>query len=167
HCSSGLMRQCGKGGSTTHRINYATYLRVSANSISNAPEAGPPDDPAIPSSSSVYRRFSAQWWVNDGDGGKRLSSQAFQDHPKYVSVGLGVLIEAAGADPYVLLEGHDGYGLAQLSVGYLRQELHFGVVPEPTQGEPFHGGIHGKKTGSKRSKCAKHATVIVAAGDAD
>ncbi len=61
--------------------------------------------------------------------------------------------------PDVVLANHPGYGLVSLSVGLLRQ-LNLGVIKEPTEAEPWHGCVYGKKTGSVRSRLSKEAKLI-------
>ncbi len=70
-----------------------------------------------------------------------------------MSVALGVLLIATELDPEIVLEGYPDFGLLSLSAGYLRS-LHLGVVAEPTEAEPWHGSVYGKKTGSIRDKLA-------------
>jgi hypothetical protein len=120
-----------------------------------------PDDPVeAPAGSHAYRRINPEWWVPDGNGGHRLSTQAFQDNPNYLSVGLGSVLATCGEPPERVLEGYEGYGLADLDVSTIRG-LALGVTSIPTEAEPWHGGIWGKKTGSIKNKLQAMATVLV------
>ena len=123
---------------------------------------GPNDDPhAVPADTVVYRRISPDWWVDDGSGGRRISSQAFQDHPAYMSVAIGLALTELEQPTDVVLDGFDGYGLARLEVSFLRRDLHLGVTREPTEVEPWHGGVWGRKSSGIRNKLANAAVVEV------
>lgn len=112
--------------------------------------------------SVVYRRINPSWWVPTDDGGRRITSQAFQDSGSYMSVALGVLLEEQGIEPAVVVEGFDGFGLAQLGVDFVRG-LGLGVTVEVDEAntEPWHGGVHGKKTGAIRTSLAGHALLVI------
>ncbi len=118
-----------------------------------------PNDSSIPPSTVVYRRISPEWYGPPGEETKRVTSAAFQDKQGSLSVALEVVLLELELTPDVVLANHPGYGLVSLSVGLLRQ-LNLGVIKEPTEAEPWHGCVYGKKTGSVRSRLSKEAKLI-------
>ena len=67
-----------------------------------------------------------------------------------MSVALEVVLSELDLPPEQVLDGFPGYGLLRLSAGTLREQFGFGVVRDETAEEPWHGGVHGKKTKGKR-----------------
>jgi hypothetical protein len=111
----------------------------------------------LPADSRAFRRIAPAWYVTDGSGYRRVSSQAFQDKDGAVSVGLECIMAELRLPPDRCLQGHAGYGLTGLGLGFIGG-LGLETRHEPTTAEAWHGGIHGKKTGGIRSKLAKAAT---------
>lgn len=112
----------------------------------------PPDDPAgVPSDTFLYRRIRPEWYVADGTGGHRASSAAFQDLRGSLSVALGVVLECHNRPPEDVVANFPGYGLYRLSVGFVRG-LGLGVIRDPTEDEPWHGSVCGKKTKSIKTQ---------------
>lgn len=100
----------------------------------------------MPSDSFLYRRVSSEWYVEDGTGGRRASTAAFQDLRGSLSVALSVILEHHDRTPADLIAEFPGYGVYRLSVRFVRS-LGLGVISDPTEEEPWHGSVHGKKTG--------------------
>lgn len=84
---------------------------------------------------------------------------AFQDMRGSLSVGLEVVLIELGLSPDAVLADHPGLGLVSLPVSFLRS-LHLGVVKEPTEAEPWHGAVYGKKTGGVRNKLSQTALIV-------
>lgn len=116
------------------------------------------DDPAgVPDSSFVLRRITPEWYVPDGQGGHKASSQAFQDLHGAMSVGLSVVLDEMELPHSTPVEAFPGYGLLRFSAAFIR-ELQQGIVRSASEAEPWHGDVHGKKTGSVRNRLSKAGT---------
>lgn len=117
----------------------------------------PPDNPAIPDAAELWRRIVPAWWVADRNTGqRRLSTQAFEN---LEDLSLSVTIAAECAGRHVLLNGHDGYGLAALSAGHARS-CKQGIQRAPTENDPAHAHIIGEKPRSVR-KCLLGGTSML------
>lgn len=124
------------------------------------------DVDSVPDDVMIYRRVD---W--DKVGGKdrtpkgreaTINGNCFTDYPDAkarqlglpgacMSVGIGPVIEAYGYTPVVMLENYGGYGLAWLRVGDLRRLTRLngepcpqGIMPCPTEREPWHGVVFDK-----------------------
>ncbi len=121
------------------------------------------DDPTILDADPLWRRIPPRHFVPDENrGGMRPSSAAFEDHPNGtpMSVVLGKEVLAANRGPESVLTGLDGYGLVEFTAG-LARESGQSVIRAPTQQEPAHAEVVGKKTGSVRRKLARSSTWII------
>lgn len=119
------------------------------------------NDPSIKDDADVWRRINPKWVKHDPAQGRlRPSSQAFQDSTD--GTPLSVLLAADLPGPHAALEGHEGYYLAALSVGFVRS-LGFVVTRHPIrdQDPPGHAWIVGRKTSRFRTELARHATWVV------
>jgi hypothetical protein len=115
----------------------------------------------VPDGTYVYRRIVPEWWIPDGNGGHRLTSAAFIDRQGYVSIGVGEVLTEMSLSPEASLAAHEGYGLAQLGVSWIRSDLNLGMTREPTDLEPWHGALHGKKTPGKKTLLSKNAKILI------
>ena len=123
----------------------------------------PPDDPSIADDVALWRRVHPAWVILDQNrGGRRLTSQAFQNYPDNdaFSVCISCDAEEIGAAPRDLLAGHDGYGVASFSVGVAR-ELNQGVVRVPDDRELAHGHVIGKKPKSVMRAFAARSALLI------
>jgi hypothetical protein len=121
------------------------------------------DDDTILNEAELYRRVPPQWLVRDENlGTVRPSSQAFQDSPNGspMSVTLADVLSAAGREPSSVLSGHQGFGLVAITAG-LARECQQGIMRDPTEEEPAHALVFGKKTGGVKSKFAKQSRWVV------
>ena len=123
------------------------------------------DDTSILDHEDVLRRVPAQFYVEveDAQGVRRRrpSSQAFQDSRNPPSP-MSVFRATALDTPEEALEGHYGYGLVALNVGFLRNACSQKVVADPEAGAPRgHTYVIGNKTSSVRRQMAQQATEIV------
>lgn len=101
----------------------------------------------------VWRRIPPWHFQPLENGGKRPSTAAFDDDPDGSSMSVDV---DEGQGWMGTLQGHDGFGLVELTVGYLRS-LGFDVVPKAVEGNPHHAEVVGKKTDGKKRKMMKSA----------
>ncbi len=98
--------------------------------------------------------------MDDGAGGRRVSSAAFSDKEGSLSVALSVLLERHNKEPKDVVARFPGYGLYELNAGFIRS-LGLGIVPDPTDEEPWHGAVHGKKTKAIKVKLATGGALVV------
>jgi hypothetical protein len=68
-----------------------------------------------------------------------------------MSVALGVVLEEMHLGPDAVIEAYPQVGLVRLRVIDIRS-LGLGVVVEPTDAEPWHGAVYGKKTQGIRNQ---------------
>lgn len=127
------------------------------------------DDPSIAPEEFLLRRISARWMVPDGAGGRRVSSQAFQDlvaddGTKAMSAYLESRLHELGLDQQDTLSGFLGYGLIAFSVGAART-CGLGVVRRPLTTDGARGEAHvhvlGKKSSSRQNALIKACNVRV------
>lgn len=94
------------------------------------------DDPSIRDECELLRRVPLKRDVNivwdDNQRRWRPSSASFQDHPNGspMSVVLGDALVEAGRSALEVLAGHDGFGLAAIHAGTVRDHQ-LGVVKRP------------------------------------
>lgn len=122
------------------------------------------DDPvAIPDDAILYRRVD---WDRIGGRDKcpsgekgTLNANCFRDYPDErsrvagypgpcMSVGISTVLDELGYSADKLLEGYEGYGLAEITAGDIRRLVCAdgspcpqGIMPDPTEAEPWHGII--------------------------
>ena len=106
------------------------------------------DDPSIPNETALWRRIHPDWIVRDDNHAVwRVSSAAFDDSrdrsPLSVLVA-NVVIETGRTAGDVLVR-FSGYGLAAITAGDARS-LHQSVARTPTDDEPAHASVIGRKT---------------------
>jgi hypothetical protein len=123
------------------------------------------DDPTIQDSCELLRRIPIKPRVNiiwDGNQDRwRPSSASFNDHPNgtLMSIVLRDELEKAGRDPAEVLIGHDGFALAAITAGFVREQQQR-VTREPLPEEPAHGIVIGEKKKSSK-KMAKAAQWVI------
>jgi hypothetical protein len=119
-------------------------------------EAGlPPDDLSIPSEALLWRRIPDRHFVPAADGGIRPSSAAFEDDPD--GDPMSTVLAHTDRDPFPVLLGNEGWGLAAIGVGLVR-ELGWVVQRRPTPEEPAHVVVIGNKTPGKRKRLARECS---------
>lgn len=120
------------------------------------------DDATIGPAAQLWRRIPSNHIVPDGNGGRRISSAAFQDHPNGtpMSVVLGDEVLAAKRDPTEVIAGHEGFGLASVTAGLARL-LNQGIARRPLPSEPAHAEVFGDKPRSVSRKFAKAASWVI------
>ena len=124
--------------------------------------SGAVDDLSIDDADPLWRRIHPKWYVPDGRGGRRLSSAAFENSPdgSGMSVTLGREAEAEGGSPQAAVERFPGYGLASLVARRCR-ELDQTLQRDPTEEDPHHALVNGKKTKRIQRELAKAASLLV------
>jgi len=100
----------------------------------------------------LWRRLPTVFFVDDGEGGKRLSSKAFQDNHTSVSVAGEITHE-------LLLRGFEKQGIAELpaSVPY---DLALSVVRFREPHNLAHAQIEGKATGGKKNRMVNGCVIL-------
>src|SRR5688500_16454898 len=116
-----------------------------------------PDDPGIPADMLVWRRVPPDQIVDDekNPGQRKLSSAAFCDSDDSE---MSVYLCEEGGTLDDCLAGNEGFGVAELRVGDLR-DLGFGIVRKPKDG-PHHAEVTGPKPPKKRKKIRNIAAVV-------
>lgn len=117
----------------------------------------PPNDPDIPDSEELLRRFPQNQWVwDDKISGHRLSSAAFENSRD--GSGTSVFLSSE-ASPEQVLDGHTGFGLAALEARSARAAGQ-GVRRVPIAAVPGHAQIEGKKSGSIKNKLLASCKIV-------
>lgn len=121
------------------------------------------DDPTIGDDVALWRRLHPAWIVTDRvTGAPRISSAAFQNYPDRRAFSVCITCDAPeGYSPTAYLGSHRGYGVAELTVGLVRQ-VGRGVVRVPEQGEVAHGHVVGDETKSIKRRLARGARILIA-----
>jgi len=126
-----------------------------------------PDDRSIGDEVLLWRRIPPLWYVSDGQGGRRLSSAAFQNYRdsdgrvhSAFSVCISCDAEEEGADPHGYIASHPGHGVAAFSAG-LARSLEQRVARVPLEGELAHGHVIGNKPKSVQKALRRGATLLI------
>lgn len=128
------------------------------------------DDLAITNDVVLWRRITPNWLVDDGNGGKRLSSVAFQNASKgyheNVMVHNGYNHSPAMSTDFAsktteqdfLKDTPDNY-IASFTVELVR-ELKQGVLKTPLPDDPAHASVTGKKKSKVKRAFAEKCTWV-------
>jgi len=118
-----------------------------------SPAASFVDDQTVADADELWRRIPPDQWKPEGDG-FRVSSGAFQDSsdgtPMSVSLG-------KDNTPQNVLADHPGCCLAAVLAGEARA-VKQGISRAPTEKDPHHTYVFGKKTGGVKNALAKAAS---------
>lgn len=120
------------------------------------------DDLTVSDDETLLRRVHPDWIIrNENTGVTEVSTGAFSDSSDGtgMSASAAGLLSAAGMSEDDALAGYDGYGLVALRVGQVR-ELGQAIVRRPTDRDPAHVEVVGKKTRAIK-KAFKRAAVWV------
>lgn len=120
------------------------------------------DDPSIQDDAELWRIIHPTWIVrDDNERGWRLSSAAFDDSKdgSPLSVLLAAVVRDTGRDADDVLARFAGYGLAALTAAAVRAQQQ-GVTRTPTELEPEHASVFGKKTGAVKRALARAANWV-------
>ena len=116
---------------------------------SRVPESKEP----IPGDTRLYRRLHPDQVVwDDNEHRLRASSAAFKD--EHLSVNLGNELARINKTPAFALRAHPRHSLGWFSAAFARARDHV-VIPKPTEDDPTHGEVIGRKTGSCATAFAK------------
>jgi len=119
----------------------------------------PADDVSVTNEADLWRRSHPKWWVPDENtGGRRITSEAFQDDPNGAAMSVTIASEVTG--PEVLLAGHPGYGVAGLIAGWVRSCGQI-IVRQPEAGNPGHAHVVGDKPKGVRKRLRNGASIVV------
>ena len=119
----------------------------------------PEDDQSIGDAAELWRRLNPDWCIWDKNlGRKRPSSGAFDDSRDGTPMSVTIGGEASG--PEILLENHEGYGLAVFPAGLARR-CNQRLVRHPTVKDPAHVHVTGKNTDSVKNRLARESNLLV------
>jgi hypothetical protein len=104
----------------------------------------PTDDPSIADETKLHRGVASQHVVPDQNQDRLRPSSAAFNHEE-MSVVLDDRLAASGRTPREALDGLPQEFLASLRCGFVRQHAQI-VVRSPTETEPAHGDVIGRKT---------------------
>ena len=117
------------------------------------------DDPTIHNEDVLWRRIHPRWVKPDEKiGGVRLTSEAFQNSSD--GSPMSVVLAKEHGNPEAVLEGHEGYSLASITACLARENCQ-GIARDPTQENPAHALVFGKKTEATSKKLARGAEWVV------
>jgi len=120
------------------------------------------DDLTIEDDTELLRRIPPIHFHQESDGYLRPSSAAFENHPSGGSMSIIITNALEKLDTQLkrMLIGHDDYGVVSFTAGLARK---FGqkIVRDPVDGEPAHGLVVGKKTGSVKRNLYKGCRWVV------
>lgn len=122
------------------------------------------DDPAIEDDAALWRRVPPQWVVLDENTGEfRPSSAAFRDSNSGspMSILIEEIVRATNRVAADVLIAYASHSLCTFSAGTARS-LNQGIATRPeVLGEPAHGFVVGRKTGSVRTKFSKASRWVI------
>lgn len=119
------------------------------------------DDPSILDTAELWRLVRPDWQVEDGRGGLRPSSAAFQDPTdgSPMSVLLADQVKASGRGLKDVLSAFPGYKIASFSAGFART-LDLGIARDPTPQELAHAVVAGKKPKRVRNQLVLNSLLL-------
>ena len=129
----------------------------------------PEDDTAIKDEEGLLRRVPN--WPNMCKLDKNLnvyrpSSACFSDpatNDSEVSITLEQSLISSGGKVDDAIAGHPEFGLVRVIAGFVRKGLNFNqiIAKSPTDADPHHGLIIGKKNRATKKGLAKNSVVII------
>ena len=119
-------------------------------------------DTSIPDDAILWRLVNPHFQKDDGHGGIRFTTQAFQNRPESqaTSFFLADVVRESGRVVEDLVADRPGFGVVAISVRDVRS-LGLKVIRDPTDDEPAHVLVPGKKTGAIRTGLKKAAQWVV------
>lgn len=121
----------------------------------------PDDDSSVADVTPLYRRVHPNYVVLDENRNcKRVSSGAFKERVKEMSVHIGDVLDAAGRDPSELVEDIP-HCLISITAGFVRHHSQV-VVRSPTPEDESHGDVVGNKPKRTLRAFAEAAVWVVA-----
>lgn len=122
-----------------------------------------PDDALVGDQAELWRRIHPTWWVKDENLGRgRISSAAFEDSRDRTPMSVTISDRLANKEEALVMfpQRFPGYGMASLTAGHARS-CGQGVHPLPTQDDPAHAYVVGRKTDSTRRRLLRGTTVLL------
>jgi hypothetical protein len=121
-------------------------------------------DAPVPDDVSLFRRVHPVHLLWDENlECSRLSTGLFRD--PNMSVDLGDKLAELEIEPSSLISAHPDHALVAFLAGAAREQNQ-DVVREPTETQPTHGLVVGKKTGARQRALARASASIVSPADA-
>lgn len=121
----------------------------------------PEDDATVADVTPLYRRVHPNFVVYDDDRGcKRLSTAAFKERVKEMSVHLGDVLDAAGRHPAELVDNMP-HCLVSLTAELVRTHSQV-IVRSPTPEDESHGDVVGSKPKTTLNAFVEAAIWVVA-----
>jgi len=117
-----------------------------------------PDAPEVHDEWGLLRRIPPWHFTWEADGAVRPSGAAFDDDQDGNPMSVVVAEECAGLEK--VLEGHEGFALVRIPVGVAKEKGQR-IVLAPTEAEPAHALVVGKKTKSVRRALARASEWVV------
>jgi hypothetical protein len=128
-----------------------------------SPAALPDDDLSIPNEAELWRRLHPDWIIPAASpGGRRISSQAFQNYPGAMALSVSIAAEVVGGQS-AYMQGFSGHGLCSITAGDARAAQQR-IVRDSQPDDPAHAHLAGPKSKSVRKQLADHATVLIDPG---
>src|SRR5436305_11067683 len=116
------------------------------------------DDPTIPDEAQLWRRIPPRWFHHDESLGRlRPAKAAFDDDDDSP---MSVVIADESRGPEAALAGHEGYALVAFTAG-LARACGLRITRAPTDDEPAHAFVSGRKTDDVRRRLARGAQWVV------
>lgn len=115
-------------------------------------------DESVPQDATLWRRIPDRHWVDDGRGGKRPSSAAYEDDPDGSPTSVTIAAESTVArclDPVRALSSL--FAVAQFPAK-AATDKGLAVRRQPTAQEPAHALLIGNKTKSVRNHLVTNST---------
>jgi hypothetical protein len=119
-------------------------------------DQGEKDDLSIPNETVLWRRIRKDDVLPDGSRPKK--SPCFEDSkdsPMSVTI-----TDDLDISPEEYLSQYPEEGLVSITVAQIR-EKGLGITREPTETDPGHAFVHGKKTGSIKKKLANECEWVI------
>lgn len=123
----------------------------------------PDDDPTVSDDERLLRRVPPQLIVwNENIRARQVSTGAFSNSSdgSGMSVSLAGVLKAACLPEENVIRGYDGFGLVAIKAGLARAQSQ-GVTRVPTETDPSHAEVVGKKTRAVKQAFKREATWIV------
>lgn len=117
------------------------------------------DDTSIPDETRLYRRLHPEQVIwDDNERRVRPSSAAFKD--EFLSISLGNELARISEPPSFALRDHPQHSLGWLTAEFARAEEQ-AVASIPTDTDPTHGEVVGRKKGARSTRLAKKVQIEI------
>ena len=119
-------------------------------------------DTSVPDEAILWRLINPHFQKADGHGGIRFTTQAFQNRPESQATSFFLADIVLESERVVedLVADKPGFGVVAISVGDVRS-LGLQVIRDPTDDEPAHVLVPGKKSGAIKTRLKEAAQWVV------